>query len=91
MNDHPAKQQRASWQIAVWIVALFVFSLFLYQQAASAKRWISLPAVLLSLGMLCRLTGAHGSAGVLRRTLSIAAWVFFVGFAVASAGLVLTE
>ena len=90
-NAASTEQRPSPWRFAFWIAMFFTLSLFLWQQAASGRRWISLPGVLLTVGMLCRLSGKCVRLGWLRRTLNIAEWISFAGFAVTTVRLVLTE
>ncbi len=90
-NAASTEQRPSPWRFAFWIAMFFALSIFLLQQAASGRRWISLPGVLLSVGMLCRLSGKCVRPGLRRRTLNIAEWISFAGFAATTVRLVLTE
>jgi|SRR5205809_2677977 len=84
MDANSMDQRPRQWRFVFWIVTLVLLSLFLYQQASGGRRWVSLPGVLLSMGMLCRLSSRCVRSGLLRRSLSIAQWLFLAGFAVST-------
>jgi hypothetical protein len=90
-NPVSTEKRPSPWRFAFWIGMFLALSLFLWQQAVSGRRWISLPGVLLTVAMLCRLSGQSLRPSLLRRTLNVAEWIFFAGFAATTVRLVLTE